>query len=371
MQMYEEFEEVYLMQDTNSRVMRIPVPVALIREMDSVITQGIGGYATRSEFIVDAIQERILELTVDEMEDAGPVLASATATDASASLTSPINPTTPQGPIRNSATSSIAATAITKVEAGFVVEPDENLSHPERKALFGLHNRDYPSLWTLSRLAAMATSAPIPLEDFYAEILQEAWDFGELLLAIESETGRKCTALFPTNPEKRKSAEAGFRMFAIGGTRAEQVGMLITTGPLFEWDVIGLTGDPAKPLVGLTASGWRLLTDMEGVAVVEPHPAAATWSFFRHLGEHAPADHVVFAEILQSIGQSGATRQDVLLQLARAWPDWSENEVSTNAAGYIARSREWGLVDPKQSESKYHLTPVGHEQLNLVANGAH
>ena len=37
--------------------------------------------------------------------------------------------------------------------------------------------------------------------------------------------------------------------------------------------------------------------------------------------------------------------------------------VSTNAAGYIARAREWGLVEPKQSKSRYQLTPFGVEQL--------
>ena len=60
------------MSPADQRVMRVPLPVTLIREMDSVILDGLGGYATRAEFIVDAIQERILELSVGVIEDAAP-----------------------------------------------------------------------------------------------------------------------------------------------------------------------------------------------------------------------------------------------------------------------------------------------------------
>ncbi len=60
------------MTQTDQRIMRIRIPVPLIREMDTVILKGVGGYTTRAEFIVDAIQERILELSIDGVEDAGP-----------------------------------------------------------------------------------------------------------------------------------------------------------------------------------------------------------------------------------------------------------------------------------------------------------
>ncbi len=60
------------MSEKEQRIMRMALPVSLIREMDAVIIQGLGGYRTRAEFIVDAIQERILEVTIGETEDAGP-----------------------------------------------------------------------------------------------------------------------------------------------------------------------------------------------------------------------------------------------------------------------------------------------------------
>ena len=341
--------------------MRIPLPVRLIREMDAVIINGIGGYSTRAEFIVDAIQERILELTMEEVVDAGPPpglsdvgSAPSEPSHANATLRSPPDPDPP-------ATTELPA--LMPPEAGFSIPAADNLSRPEGKALFGLHNRDYPTLWALSRLAVMANEEPIPVEDYVAEVLEEAWSFGEQLLAIERHTGRKCTALFPTNAGKRKSAETAFRLFAVGDYRTDANNRLTTSGPLFEWRVVGLSGSADDPQIGLTAAGWALLAALRGLSIEEPHAPSVATAFLSHLKEHAPADERGFVEVLKVIGTDGATRQDVLDHAASQWPEWTENEVSTNSAGYIARAREWGLIEPKQSKSQYHLTPLGVEKL--------
>ena len=346
------------MTDTKQRVVRIPLPVRLIREMDAVIINEVGGYSTRAEFIVDAIQERILELTI---EDAGPPpalpdvgSAPSEPSHANATVRPPLDPDPPP---------TTELTALTPPEAGFCISATDDLSRPEGKALFGLHNRDYPALWALSRLAVMANEEPIPVEDYFAEVLEEAWSFGKQLVAVERHTGRKCTALFPTNSGKRKSAETAFRSFAVGDCRTDANNTLATSGPLFEWRVAGLVGSADDPRIGLTAAGWTLLAALRGLSVGGPHAPSAATAFLSHLTEHAPADEKGFAEILRVIGRDGATRQDVLDHAASQWPEWTENEVSTNSAGYIARAREWGLIEPKQSKSQYHLTPLGVEKL--------
>jgi hypothetical protein len=343
------------MIDNDLRIMRIPLPVRLIREMDAVIINGRGGYATRAEFIVDAIQERVVELSIGGVEDAGPppglpkLEASTTPPQAVADL-------------------SLDTTVLGAPSDGFTVPADLDLSRPDGSPLFGLHNRDYPSLWVLKQLAASTTDGPIPLEAFYADVTQQAWTFGAHLLALENHTGTKLTALFPTNTEKRKSAEIGFRNFAIGDYRGTDGQHYRTTGPLFEWRAVGLIHDGAsEPLVGLTTAGRSLLEHMSPVTVEEPHSATAAAAFMNHLRDHASADLSVFVEISRAIGKAGATRDDVLAHIAEAWSDWTRNEVSTNSAGYIARAREWGLVEAKQIKSKYHLTTTGIE----LANGAH
>lgn len=354
------------MLETQQRVMRIPIPVPLIREMDAVILQGIGGYSTRSEFIVDAIRERILELFVDGTEDAGPPPATLSEHVTTTRITEGAVPSV-AGPTPVTTSATMPMTVLAALRDGFVVTEDADLSRAEGRPLFGLHNRDYPSLWALTKLAAMTVDRPVPIEEYFAEVLKEAWRFGELLVAIERHTGTKCTALFPTNPEKRKSAEMGFRSFAVGDYRTDGEGYA-TGGPLFEWRLIGLTGgERNEPLAGVTAAGWALLAGVSGISVKEPHPADAAKVFFAHLAEQAPADWKGFTEVIRAIGPDGATRQDLLDHMATAWTDWTENEVSTNSAGYVARAREWGLVEPKQTKSRYHLTPLGHEHTTGAA----
>jgi len=345
--------------DQRKRIMRIPLPVPLIREMDAVILDGIGGYETRAEFIVDAIQERIWELTIDEVEDAGPPPVSQRGTPGKPRPPDAAGGQQPSDP----GTLAMGTTELASREAGFSLSPTDDLSRPQGEALFGLHNRDYPSLWALSRLAEMADEEPIPITDYYARLLQEAWEFGKGLLAIENHTGSKCTALFPTNPDKRQSAEARFRMFAIGEFRVGGDNTITTRGPLFEWRTAGLSGSVGEPRISLTAGGWRLLAELRGLSVEEPHAPASAVAFLAYLKEHAPADSRGFIEIMRAIGPEGATRRNVLDHAGTQWPEWTKNMVSTNTAGYIARTREWGLVEPKQSKSRYYLTPFGVEHL--------
>jgi len=345
------------MTEPEQRIMRVVLPVTLIRAMDAVIIKGLGGYTTRGEFIVDAIHERVLEMTVDVAEDAGPPAAGGALLEPV--IAEPVVRSTPP------TGATLQMTAIVAPPAGFTVGGSQDLSRPEGQPLFGLHNRDYPSLWALARLAALTSEHPIPVEAFYTQLTEDAWKFGELLLAIEKHTGTKRTALFPTNAEKRKAAEMGFRTFAIGDYRGGSDGTYVTSGPLFEWQVVGLVaGDRKEPEIGVTAAGWALLETINGVSVEEPHPGPVAARFLAHLLERAPADWAGFIEVLRAIGVEGATRQEVLEHVAKSWTDWTENEVSTNSAGYIARAREWGLIEPKQTKTKYQLTPAGIEHAN-------
>ncbi len=152
------------MAGTSSESCAFRIPVPLIREMDAVILKGIGGYATRAEFIVDAIQERILELSVEASRtpDAPPAARSSTR------RRSGDRPRDPQA----SPTSSKAGLPMTALSAPVRrlhrLASEDDLSRPEGRRLFGLHNRDYPSLWALAKLASLTVEQPIPIEDFFA-----------------------------------------------------------------------------------------------------------------------------------------------------------------------------------------------------------
>jgi hypothetical protein len=256
--------------------------------------------------------------------------------------------------------------ALPSIERAYVLDDPEN--EVTTGALFGLHNRDYPSLWALARLAAMAAEQPVPLDKYYVQVLQEAWDHGRLLAEYEARTGIKSTALFPTNNEKKQSAEAAFRMFAVGECR--QAGdRLVSNGPLFQWRVAGLRRHHGSLHIAVTDAGWNLMAGVAGLSVLEPHAKHTALAFLEHLRRHARDDLQGFHAVVRGTGKKGATRTQLLERVAATWPDWTENEVSTNASGYIARAREWGLLERKQVKGVYLLTPFGQELLEETESG--
>ncbi len=347
------------MTNRDIRVMRIPLPIRLIRQMDEVILEGIGGYATRAEFIVDAVQERILELTVREDDQADALRAE---------LMPELRPNDDRGLSPALATSTqpqldqlLAKTTITAPARGFVMNKSRSRASPQ--PLFGMHNRDYPSIWSLARLAAVAGEHPLSIVEFYERVVHDAWAFGGVLADLESKSGLKATALFPTNPEKRKAAEAAFLVFAVGDYRTEKDGRFITNGPLFDWGVAAVDSIRDGLHIGVTAAGWDLLEGIDGITVEEPHALAAARHFFHHLAVYAEADWAAFTTILSCVDRGESTRKELLGQVSQAWPEWTENEVSTNSAGYVARAREWGLLERKQVNNRYQLASLGHELL--------
>ncbi len=322
--------------------------------MDGLISKGIGGFATRTEFIVDAIQERYFELTFGSPEG------------------EPGYPSTSEAPRVESerptdtddiAISSVSTIVVATAKHGYSSDAPSLFSLPESRPLFGLHNRDFPTLWSLSRLAEVAFEAPVPVEAFYELVIRNAWEFGRVLMLNEKITGIKSTALFPTNPDKRKSAELGFRAYAVGDFRINSLGSFESSGPLFEWQVVKVTGTSKEPMIEVSKAGWRLLDAIDGLSVDEPHAMNASASFLSHLKDYAQGDFSGFRLIIETVGVDGCTRQEVLARTAENWPSWTDNEVSTNSGGYIARAREWGLVQPKQTKGRYQLTEFGEHYL--------
>jgi len=334
---------------TAQRIVRTPLPVDVIREMDETILSGAGGYETRAEFITDAIRERLLELKYEESiapGDVGVRRSSGIVSDLSVSIAEP------------RLHAQLGDTAIGHVLSGHVVE--EGFDSPAAEPLFGLHNRDYPSLWALRFLADLTHEGAIPLHDFESAVCKEAWEFGTTLQALERVTAQKLTGLFPTNHEKKDASESAFVIFAIGDHRVTG-GFLRTTGPLYQWGVTRVLEGVDGLLVGVTREGWRLLASLEGLTAAAPHDRRHAEVFFEHLRSHAQGDWWGFDRVIHAVHRGRATRKDLIEDLGEGPYDWSANELSTNAAGYVARAREWGLLTPKQDGGRYVLTEFGNE----------
>lgn len=369
---------------TDVRLVRVLLPASLIREVDQLVLSGQGGYDSRQEFFAEAIQNQVVEVkhgATDEGQlllarDLGPhspvpqrrALVNGSGTRVS--RTTPPDPddahTLPAAlaegdPIDQ--LSDLAQTALAPVERGAVVE--DGHATFKHEPLFGLHNRDYPSLWALTILGRMTADGPAPASQVYAETTRQAWRFANSLALLEKKVPGKPTAMFPTNTAKPQSAEEGFRAFALGSINRKPTadGMFETAGPLYSWQVVQLNkGENGTPRLGLTAAGWDLVDAMAGLTLDWPHAREFSERFFAHLCEYAPWDWMGFEQLL-SFTQERPTRKELAAQFGQWQPTWSEAMQNTNAAGFVARAREWGLLEAKLVDGRYALTEYGESML--------
>lgn len=373
---------------SDERIVKVPMPVELIRRMDEALVANLGGFSTRAEFIKEAAENLLIELRYDEAE---PEPAARARSSMSSGPTVP-KPSTPNndGRARPAADgdevpavpleileavpswereelrlADLVGTALRPSDRGFVLEA--GIAKPDDGPLLGLHNRDYPSLWAAHRLARYTKDGPLELRDFLQRATNAAWIFGAGLRELErAEAGTKLTALFPANPMKRQSAERGFQAFAIGTVPKRIDGdELRVVGPLFVWGLCQVVRTDNELFVGLTSAGWQLLEEMEGISLVLPHGAEHAQRFLKHLEKAAPADRWGFDHLMTVVAD--APNRDTLVDaFAESQPRWSQSTASSMAQGYVARAREWGLVEPRLDDGRYRLTPLGNEFASQV-----
>src|SRR5581483_383899 len=132
--------KVYPDEFKDQRVVKLLLPLQLIRQMDHLLLDGVGGFTTRNEFVREAIESYMLDLT-HEPAPAEPAemrqrqLRLRSVTGASAEIA-------PVDSLAKPAL-SIADTALTPLPPfGPTVEGEVQVV---AEPLFGMHNRDYPS----------------------------------------------------------------------------------------------------------------------------------------------------------------------------------------------------------------------------------
>lgn len=353
--------------------------VELIRRMDRALTEGRGGFTTRADFVSWAVEQLLDEMSYEEAppEPMALRIAAERASDDRARTDSTKGSHAIAGHLASSASRELAGqldfegsrvplhsledTALPPAIRGAVAE--DGIGRIEDEPLLGLHNRDYPSLWAAHRLATYTRDEPIAWGDFVQRATDEAWEFARGLRELErAGRGRRLLSLFPANPEKWQASERGFQSFAIGTmARPHNASAIPVSGPLFAWRVCQLLRPVQKPRVALTTEGWDLLDGLGGLSLAMPHDPELALVFFRHLRRHAPGDWRGFRHVLQVVSES-PDRETLVDQFAAVSPTRTHATVSSVAQGYIARGREWGLIEPKQVDGRYWLTEFGRHQ---------
>lgn len=331
-----------------TRLVKLPLDLSLLREIDELIVQGVGGYADRTDFIRDAITSLLAEIRYQPE-------ASPSRKRPAPKVASDFDPEHTGTAIGGSPTSLPALHWPASVA---ILETSDY--DADDVPLLGLHNRDFPSLWAAVQIAEITSTGTTDADACFGEVVRRAWSVGKQLASRERPGSPRYSALFPTNNEKKDSSEANFRAFAIG--RIVGNGPKRTIGPLFQWRLCGLSGGPKDLRVGLLPAAEALLTRLDGISADTPHSESHARVFLDHLRGNAAADFGMLVHILRSVSEN-PTRQRLVESVARVDAAWSPQQANSYAAGYVARAREWGLVEPKMIDNSYSLTDFGKDAL--------
>jgi hypothetical protein len=362
------------------------LPAVLLNEVDAIVLSGLGGYGTRQEFFLEAIQNHALEvrhgvadgerfliepelsstrpirveaLSAEPASTTGDALAVQPMVEEAVPRETPLPTALTDGPPIEPI-SDLRKTGLVVPDRGAVIE--DGIARYKDEPLFGLHNRDFPTFWAVARLAELTPDEPIPAPQFFEIVTRDAWRFGQSLVPLEKETKVKLTALFPSNFVKPQSAEEGFRSFAIGtiARRPTADDTFDTTGPFFQWGIAQIVKPNGTPRLGLTPAGWELLRSLDGLELAWPHRPEQARVFFAFLKKYAPQDWRGFEQLLKAVTDA-PNRAELSAHFQRWQPSWSDAVANTNSAGFIARGREWGLIEPKLVDGRYALTSFGQQ----------
>lgn len=309
----------------HSRLVKVVLPTAVVRQMDAFINHS-SAYADRSEFIADAVQGHLAELAAIESEVSRSHLGERQAR---------LRPEGGLGAEEGLATLSAVDPSTPTLEA---------VPHPRPDPTWGMHNRDFPTLWAANDLARETgrQGRPIPLEAWMAGLTERAWQLPRLLAADKD---RYDFSGFPVNPDKPQASTARFLRFFVSTDLGE--------GPLFHLGLASSQDDA----VAVSKAGADLLTSLAGLSCAKDGEVKPGWTqkFLQHLAVWAPADLTFLVEVLRGIAEGDSSRPQLVGSVLKAHSEWSETVCATNVAGYVARAREWALIAPKQINGRYVL----------------
>jgi signal transduction histidine kinase len=222
---------------------------------------------------------------------------------------------------------------------------------PGRGSNFGLHNRDLPTLWALDQLASRVADLgePVQWKDFIRSLRAQAQIAGEWLRSEDRARPHNLRAAtgFPKPGPKASLSEDRFTMANVAHRASSREG---------PFQVLGLAAFVDGERIAPTEQGLRLLGRLldAGLSDKLPHGPEVFWPWWSYLEEAAPAERTAWARVLRGL-RTGPTR----VELISGFPEWPGTTGETNCMGFVSRSREWGLVQPKLLDGRYLLTALG------------
>jgi hypothetical protein len=376
---------------TRDNYFRVRVP--LLRRIDRLIRQGLVPFDSPEEFVEEAVRRLVVEMEArqrplfDVAEDRWDQPRMSVERDQLWRAT-PSSDRLMEAPRRAEgvrlspkdwARLAVEAgvepifdaqeTALAAPQPGVVFDTPDGVVADE--PLFGLHNRDYPSLWAVARLCEWTRHEPIPLREFRSRATDEAARFSLSLQALETRRPKgqpRLTALFPrpTLPFDAREPSRTYVEMTRGGGAFEQAALgsvhrdtgsseLRLHGPLFAWRLAALDRTRPDGLLAPTELAYSLLRSLGGITIEMPHERDHAYAFFEHLRHHAQGDWQAFTLLISGIADR--IPRDELVERFKRRFRWRGSVPQTNFQGYLGRAREWGIVT--QGRGQYQLTELG------------
>jgi hypothetical protein len=313
--------------DGAKRLVKAWLPVELVRRMDSAILSSRGGFEDRTDFIAEGIQGLLDELRYETPDESA---------GRSVRLLPPSN-------------------MVGENQFGdWLDHPGPTLPPaPGPSTNFGLHNRDFPTIWALDWLGRLVSkdAAPISWEWLTTALVPLAWEEAERLRnrSVHRAAPLKAEAGFPTHVKKRENAEKRFLTHFAATSQGR--------GPWFVFRMVGTENGHLAPTPGAIA----LIESLKEIGVSDAPPfSPAAWRAFNdYLRAEAPEEIDTWLRVLGLVAEE-PTRTELAARCS--W--WSGSQAETNANSYVARGREWGLVEPALIDGHYRLTALGQETLH-------
>jgi hypothetical protein len=341
----------------NTRLVKILLAADLIREMDKRVLASGGVYSDRNEFVTEAIRDRLAEDAAleDEQKAAPPARhRKPTGRQSAEQVVGYVAPELARA-AEPMVAPAIPAARRARGDQLYLGDWQRGSSctvptQRSDRVSFGLHNRDFPTLWALNRLATMTGRDAVEWGQFLEFVREEGAGVGERLRLHDLEAGRAIPIGigFPKPGPKRDASIERFVNAMLGTARRAD-------GPLFDLALIGFAGDD-RDKVAPTDAGLAALGDMvdAGLGTDLPQPTTAFERWWQHLSEWVPTERAAWHKVLRVAAE--ANDRDELLA---AFPEWRGHTATTNTVGFIGRSREWGLMQPELHDGRYLLTELG------------
>jgi hypothetical protein len=337
----------------DEQLLRVVLPTALLTEVDRHLATE-GSSRTRADFVREAVEQRLLEVRFGrETEPALRASPEPQLTDRLQYLAEEDADLTDDPLV---APRSLAETRL-PAPVGSTVAHETASSYPVEAGPFFLHGRDYPSLWALWLLARRTAEAPQELAVYLAEVTALAWRFASTLTEFDRVGPLRVTTMFPRSTRNRDSASQTFQAAAIGGLSRRRDGTWVARGPLPRWETVAIWNGGRTNLIAPTQAGIDLLTTLEGVSLELPHTEEQAEAYLAHLRRHAAEDFELFMDVLALVGRK-PSREQLVSQVAKL-DGVDAKLVDVYAQAYVARAREWGLIEPKLLGGRYLLTERG------------